>query len=337
MDFARLNQENLRASALFARLLSVGDALFEPEEIEVFCRDCGIEKREGLMMLLGAACGLKADESAADRRLIERYFFPALRLCDPKQYRLNPYYARIMFPEAQRGKWRMTRLAYQPFQVFPRGHMMLLPDGREIQPLGYFDEAFSYPAVLEKDREWMTVTPNEIETMEEDIGLCRGNAAVFGLGLGYFAYMASEKEDVRSVTVIERDPDAIAMFRDMLLPQFREKKKIRLIQADAYDYLHRDFSREGYDYAFLDLWHDVSDGLGQYIRLLKNEKNHPGTVFRYWIEQDMLIFLRGLIIEDWLSRAGKLDALLREDMTPQTLSLQDVRRFALEMTPEDIR
>ena len=40
----------------------------------------------------------------------------------------------------------------------------------------------------------MTITPDEIETMKEAVDQAFGNVLTFGLGLGYYAYMVSEKD-----------------------------------------------------------------------------------------------------------------------------------------------
>lgn len=61
-----------------------------------------------------------------------------------------------------------------------------------------------FPAVLENERIWMTITPNEIETMKEAVDKAFGNVLTFGLGLGYYAYMVSEKVNVESITVVEK-------------------------------------------------------------------------------------------------------------------------------------
>ena len=61
--------------------------------------------------------------------------------------------------------------------------------------IGYFKDEYKYPCVLENDREWMLITPNEIETMKKPISEATGNVLTYGLGLGYYAYMVSMKEN----------------------------------------------------------------------------------------------------------------------------------------------
>ena len=51
----------------------------------------------------------------------------------------------------------------------------------------------------------MSIIPNEIETMKEAIETVKGNVLVYGLGLGYFPYMISLKNDVNKITIIEKE------------------------------------------------------------------------------------------------------------------------------------
>lgn len=337
---ARRNEQNLTAMGLFSRLLRVEGALFSPEEVSAFARDCGLPLPEAFRILLSSACGLESDRNPAHRQLEREYLFPALRSLSPAPYRQNPYCRGIRFPKAKSGAWEWTDLQYAPYQVFPCGNTVLLPDGREIPPLGYFQESFSYPAVLENGREWMTITPNEVETMAEDIAAAQGNIAVFGLGLGYYALMSSGKAEVASVTIIEKEEEAIRLFREALLPQFPQKEKIRIVRQDALDYWMGPMAREKFDFAFVDLWHDVADGLPMYLRFRRMESLCPGVRVRYWIEPTMLIFLRGLLIDDLTSGAKHLDNLLPRDdpaALSAALSLEGLRRLAPGISPEEVR
>jgi len=329
----QISEENLRAMEAFSYLAGAEGSLYTPEEIAAFAVDCGLDRHEAFLSLLAAACGLEPDRKREDRRLIERYFRPALRPLFPDAYRQNPYALRIRFPEKTRGAWQLCRRQYAPYQVVPCGDTLLLPDGREIPPLGYFPESFSFPAVLENGREWMTVTPNEIETMAPAVSASQGKAAVFGLGLGYFAFMIAEKESVSAVTIVERDESVIQLFQKELLPQFPHREKIRIVKADAFDYLSGPMKKERFDFAFFDLWHDVSDGLPLYLRLRQEESRVPETVCAYWIEQSLLVFLRSLILDDQSSHAGRLDRLFPLGNP----SLEDVRRLAPQIDLGDIR
>ena len=335
---AQLCRENLRAMEMFSRLLQLEGGCFSAEEVDAFAKECGLETQAAFYLLSASACGLEPDRRPADKHLMMRYLVPSLSRQNTENYVQNPYYARIRFPEASRGEWRMTKLSCAPYQIFPCGDTFLLPDGREIAPMGYFTESFSFPAVLENGREWMTIKPNEMETMKEPIRAAYGNTVVFGLGLGYYAFMVSEKENVHSVTIIERDQNVISLFQEHLLPQFPHKNKIRIIQADAFDYLTHEMSRNVYDFAFADIWHDISDGLPLYLKFRKAERAYPHVQFKYWIEQSMLIFLRSFMLEDWIARAGRLDRFLSSDcIADDFCSLEIIRQTTPQIDPAELR
>ena len=133
--------------------------------------------------------------------------------------------------------------------------------------------------------------------MKEPIARASGNVLTLGLGLGYFAFHASQKETVTSVTVIEREHDVIELFQKLILPQFPHKEKIRIIRADAFDYMQTELPKASYDFIFADLWHDASDGLELYLKLKQMESNAHGTPTDYWIEPSLLSCLRTMVYQ----------------------------------------
>ena len=110
--------------------------------------------------------------------------------------------------------------------------------------------------------------------------ICRS----FGLGLGYYAFMVSEKEEVESITVIEKSPDVIRLFERYILPYFRHKDKVKIVNADAFKYAEDVMPDEKFDLAFVDTWRDAGDGAPMYRRMKKLEHLSPDTKFMYWIE-----------------------------------------------------
>jgi hypothetical protein len=237
--------------------------------------------------LLGAFWGLDPDASAEDRFIEERYLRPGLRRLDPAVYRNNPYYQAIQIPERAIGPWQLTHQSYAPYELFLRDDLILTEDLRQIPATGYFPEAFSYPSVMQDGREWMSIKPSEIESSQAAIYAARGRVVTFGLGLGYFAFMAARKAEVASVTVVERDPAVIRLFLEQILPQFSCKDKISVIQSDAFDYLEHDMKSVSPDFVFMDIWHDIGDGVDLYVRARPYEARFPSTRFMYWIERSL--------------------------------------------------
>jgi spermidine synthase len=100
--------------------------------------------------------------------------------------------------------------------------------------------------------------------------------------------MTARKEDVISVTVVEKSEKVIELFKKYILPRFECRDKIRIVCADAFEYAQNSMPAEEYDYAFVDTWRDASDGLPMYERMKKLERLSPKTEFSYWIQSYIL-------------------------------------------------
>lgn len=129
----------------------------------------------------------------------------------------------------------------------------------------------------------MNISPNEINTMAPSIKEAKGNVLVLGLGLGYYAFMVSEKDDVEKVTIIENDENIINIFNNYLFKFFPHKEKIQIIKNDAYKFTNENAHK--FNYIFVDLWHNPEDGLPIYLKFKAIEKE--GIQYFYWLENGL--------------------------------------------------
>ena len=178
-------------------------------------------------------CGISEDDTT-----INGYFQDAVHCLETRKYRDNPYLENIKFPDTATRHWNFTHYSYRPYEAFICNDIDIDKNLREVPQIGFFRERFAYPAVEQDGREWMAVKPSEIETMRAPIEEATERVVTFGLGLGYFAYMVSEKPDVTSLDIVERSEEAIALFERHILPQFPNKEKIRIIRSDAFGFLN---------------------------------------------------------------------------------------------------
>lgn len=290
-------EQNGLVTYLLSRYLNEMPRLLTADEVEGFAKKCELDRDIAFRALFSAACGLDAADNREHRQIERLYFNTGLHALDTKTYTENPYWQTIHIKEQKRGRWELCEHHYEPYEPFVCGHPVVTPEFREIPQIGYFTERFSFPAVLENGVEWMTVTPNEIETMKDPIEAAHGKVLTLGLGLGYYAFMVSEKETVETVTVVEKDRDVIALFEEIILPQFPHKEKVRILEADAFAYMKSTAPTEQFDYVFADLWHDQSDGLEMYLRLRRLEETNSKTVYSYWIEPTILTSLRHMVFD----------------------------------------
>ena len=286
MEIQRLNR---RFGWLVADYLNGNPAAVTPELMAEFVPEGADAATEEAVYgaLLEGMLGLDQEASDEDRFLVENYLRPGLKRMDVRTWLENPYYRTIRIPDAVQGGWSLAWQGYAPYELFLRDDLTLTSDLRQIPALGYFTEPFSYPSVLQDGREWMSIKPSEIASSQAAVDGAFGRVVTFGLGLGYFAFMAARKESVASVIIVERDPAVISLFSEHILPQIPERSKITVIESDAFDYLEHRMASCPPDFVFMDIWHDISDGAPLYVRARQYEAHFPTTRFSYWIERSL--------------------------------------------------
>ncbi len=289
---------NYKVTRLYATYLEHCPELITEKMISTLTEDSDITKEEAIAALLCEAFGLDYTKGGDDRRIIRDYLTPSVRILKKERYTENQYYKNINIPNVIDGRWELRREHYPAYRAVICGDMDIYDDLHEVPPLAFFEERFDFPAVLEDGNEWMTLTPVDLDTCIDAITAAHGKVVTFGLGLGYYAYMVSEKENVESITVIERSSDVIKLFKKHILPQFSHGDKVKIVCADAFTYAEDEMPKEKFDYAFVDIWRDASDGAPIYERFKSLEKLSPDTEFSYWIENFLISRLRALKFEE---------------------------------------
>ena len=256
--------------------------------------DGDITIHEAIVALLSELFGLDDENGGIERKIIREYLTPSVKVLDAGKYLNNPYYLKVAPEEAKCGNFEIKWEYYPPYRAAISGDMIINDDYSEVPPLGFFTEGFEFPAVLEDGNEWMTLTPVDLDTCEAAIEAAHGKVVTFGLGLGYYAYMVSEKCEVESITVVEKSRDVIELFKSQILPKFSHPEKVRIVCEDAFVYAAMVMPREKFDYAFVDTWRDASDGVPMYEKMKLLERLSPDTKFDYWIENFLISRIRAL-------------------------------------------
>ncbi|MGM9873647.1 MAG: hypothetical protein ACI31G_01835 [Bacilli bacterium] len=226
-----------------------------------------------------------------NRNCLDLYLKNNLHRLNKEDYLTNPYYQNIKITPFKKGNLKLEYLSYEPYELFPLNDLYVDEKYHELTPYGYFVEQFKFISLIENEKIWMLITPNEIETMKPHISKMKGNVILFGLGLGYIAYMLSEKEDIKHITIIENNKNIIEIFNSQIMPQIKHKEKIKIIYKDAFVYLKEEFNNNA-DYCFFDLWHNPNDALPLYLKIIKYEKKYPNSKFLYWIEDSIIALIR---------------------------------------------
>ena len=146
---------------------------------------------------------------------------------------------------AQFGRWRLTQL---PDTIIA----------------GYFTaQAYSarnfalqkrHPTLKKKWETWMSVTPMELESHMIPVDAATGYTVIAGLGMGLAVHNICRKPEVTKVTVLEKDPQVINLFRRFALPETWDGwEKVEIIQADALNWK----PDQPVQFLYADIWKHV--------------------------------------------------------------------------------
>jgi hypothetical protein len=118
---------------------------------------------------------------------------------------------------------------------------------------------------------WMSLSPREVESQELGIRHAFGETVIMGLGLGWCAVNVALNPAVNRVTVIERDPDVIELFRHSgALEGLPEAvvSKLEIIEADALEWRPRGPA----DFLHADIWRNLGEpeALNEVCRMQEN-------------------------------------------------------------------
>lgn len=282
MDKNLIEKYNENILQITSYLLNTNERFITKFDVEQIV-NCGVDSKRAVELLFQSFFNL------TDKKFVDEYVLKMFTVLDTKKFCKNSYYKNIKFDNIYTQNWCFEHKIYEPYELFVQNDF-IYDNGKVIPNLGFFETEFKYPAVSQNGRVWMSVTPNEINTMHKPIKNACGNVLTFGLGLGYFAYMCSLKKQVDSVTIVETDQTVIDLFTKYILPQFEFKDKIKIINQDAYKFL-KSMDDSTYDYAFVDIYHDAGDGIKVYEKFNKYMKNFIKTRFEFWIYDTIKYYL----------------------------------------------
>ena len=242
-------------------------------------------------------------------------------------YKANPYLKALNGLAFKEKGWTLKNIKRSAFTLCPYQEEYAYGSDYSLKMgIAAFDKDYIYPSISLYNQEWMSLNQHEIRTMETPIALARGKVLTLGLGLGYFTFMVSNKEEVKEVHIVEMDSELIQLFNKYLLPLFPHKEKIHIHKADAY-YFIDNINDNDYDYIFSDLWQDVSDGVISYLKLKRVFIHFKKTTCSYWIEGSIVSYLRILVIgimkDEYYQQDNEYDELqtfIKNKLTNYTIS-----------------
>lgn len=142
-------------------------------------------------------------------------------------------------PEAHSGEWSIRRHAVEGDRA------VWLAMGND--PLGGTSPPAIYSALLEGERQWMTDEPSELLQCLAVVEAARGDVLITGLGLGLVSSLLCRRDNVRTITIVERQPAVIELVWPALS---RLSAKLKLVADDAFQF--RPDRR--FDLVYHDIW-----------------------------------------------------------------------------------
>lgn len=138
--------------------------------------------------------------------------------------------AKITRPTGRKGFYRMEGVkGYEYFEVTKAIPITTLRIGRET-------------AMVDDPLHWTG--------MQELAKHCKGNVITAGLGLGLIVHALANNHTVKSITVVEREPDVIELVKPLVLDAVNgNSPEIQIIKGDIFKNIPT-----GYDVLILDIW-----------------------------------------------------------------------------------
>ena len=282
-DLISNNNININVADLLVNAFNYTD-IFDIDEIKQYIKE-GLNEKEAMMQMFTKAFDIDY-ELDENKEVMDSYILNNLKKLDSKEY-LDNEYAKTAKATGKYKKYALKYITYEPYQLFAYDDICLEGD-KENSRIGYFDHKFSYLALTEGNNIWMSLNSNEIETMKPYIAKAKGNVLVLGLGMGYVPFMMALKPEVKTITIVEKDPEIIGLFNSLIYPNFKNKEKIKIVEDDAINCTRK---QNKFDYLFADLWHSPEDGLSLFVQLKRINRN-----IDCWLEVSMYALLRRCMI-----------------------------------------
>lgn len=133
----------------------------------------------------------------------------------------------------------------------------------------------------------MSDTPMERYTNQKFIDSAYGDVLIGGLGIGMVPAALARNPQVKSITIVEKDPELIGLIGPRLKKAVTSVP-IKIIEGDAYTYPRNLQRPEHYDWAYIDIW-DNYPGHSDLLWMLEMVKRAYSTVadnFDAWGYED---------------------------------------------------
>jgi hypothetical protein len=134
----------------------------------------------------------------------------------------------------------------------------------------------------------MSDTPMEHRTNYGILNKANGDVLIGGLGIGMILMPLMRKEEVKSITIVEKYQDII----DMVGTQLPLNDKVKIVQGDIFE---NNFPKgTKFDTIYFDIWNFINSDVYEemkelkkmYRRCLRSKKDNPNSWIGCWAEHE---------------------------------------------------
>lgn len=181
-------------------------------------------------------------------------------------------------PEGQSGPWRVERFTVSDFDAAISRIQLMGSLSRQLPvPPG------QYVRLVRSGVVWMSDTPSEMEDNRPPVRQARrvgGHCLVTGLGLGLVTEALLSVPEVTRVTVVEIDPDVVALVGPTLRARWGDR--LDIVQADALTW--RPPRGVRYSVVWHDIWPYIMDSNQESMTALKRHYGRRADWQQCWRE-----------------------------------------------------
>ena len=173
--------------------------------------------------------------------------------------------------------------------------------------LGYSNCEMTYYQLRHKDEDIAEFSPVEINSLKTPIRRAKGKVLVLGAGIGYLPYELSNKDDVESIVVVENNANILKFFNNTILPNIKNKEKIKTIEFDFEEYL-KSINDGDFDYCYIFL-EDKDDTGELFIKLKEICSKFENIRTDFWNEAGIMSALMSyvcmVLFNEYAKNTGK--------------------------------
>lgn len=193
----------------------------------------------------------------------------------------------INIPDGMKGKWEIKTFTLTDHQA----DMHNLSESRGLER--YIVAGVPYKSLLRYDIPEpgyagtivMTNTPAEVIDILPFVEKASGDILIFGLGMGMVVQALLEKEDIKTITIVEIDHELIELVGFHYSSQ---SSKIKVIQGDAFEY----YDKNRYNAIWFDIWDTIDEENLQEMKRLKKRWSKNSPIRLCWSKKECRILQR---------------------------------------------